>query len=122
MKIECTKTSASFAEDDLYQVLFQESEAEDSPFLLLQTGCEYDGDENPIACYVETQDPEFTGLIFGVRGLLRPTGLVLSMPDRSDPIDVEFTVSEEELANISKALRVIFGDFLKEEGEMPTKT
>ncbi len=120
MKLNCTHASASDAGGDYFQVMFEEGEGENRPYLLIQRGFEFDDDETPDPCYVETLDEKFIGHHSGAKGVLGRNSFLLSIPNEPETIESQFDISSKEFAEIRKVLRIILGDNLTELGEMPT--
>lgn len=114
MRLNCTHASASVAGDEYFQVLFEEGTGEDRPYLLIQRGFEFEDDEEPDPCYVETHDEKFIGHHSGVRAELTRNSFSLTIPDESEQIAAHFDVNTEDFAEIRRVLRVILGDNLTE--------
>ena len=116
MKLNCTHASADVAGDEYFQVLFEEGAGENRPYLLIQRGFEFEDDETPDPCYVETLDEELIGHHAGVAGVLSRTTFNLTIPGHAESLEANFTLSDADFAEIRRVLGIILGGNLTEEG------
>ena len=114
MKLNCEHVSVSEAGGDYFQVLFKKHEKGEGPYLLIQRGFEFDEDEAPDPCYVETHEQRFIGHFTGLGANLSRNRFILRLPPpHRETIQVDFETPDRNFREVMRALRIILHEDLQ---------